>query len=78
MTQITDQEAIAENVRVGKARRRVSDAKIAEAIGISRSALNDRMNNRARFQIDELQAIAAFLEIPLEQLLSPAAAEVPA
>lgn len=72
MTQITDQEAIAENVRVGKARRRVSDAKIAEAIGISRSALNDRMNGKARFQIDELQAIAAFLEISLEQLLAPA------
>jgi transcriptional regulator with XRE-family HTH domain len=71
MQHITSHEEIAENVRAAKARRRVSDADIAEAIGLSRSAINDRMNNRAKFQIDELQAIAAYLDVPLEQLLAP-------
>ncbi|MDI6911450.1 helix-turn-helix transcriptional regulator [Nocardioides sp.] len=76
MPQVTDQEAIAANVRAAKARRRVTDADIANAIGASRSAINDRMNGRAKFQIDELQRIAAFLDVPLEQLLAPAEAAV--
>lgn len=78
MPQITDQDAIAENVRAAKGRRRVSDADIAAAIGLSRSALNDRMIGRTRFQVTELQAIAVHLEVPLEQLLAPAATSVEA
>lgn len=73
MTQTAQLSAIADNVRAAKARRRVTDAQIAAAVGLSRSAINDRMNGRAKFQIDELQAIAAYLDVPLHQLL-----EVPA
>jgi transcriptional regulator with XRE-family HTH domain len=69
MTQ-TSQDAIAENVRVAKARRRKSDLAIAEGVGMSRSAFNDRMNGRAKFQIDEVIAIAAFLEVSVDELLT--------
>lgn len=75
MTQ-SSQDAIAENVRVAKARRRASDLTIAEAVGMSRSAFNDRMNGRAKFQIDELVAIAAFLEVTVDDLLAPPTGQV--
>ncbi|GAA1790512.1 hypothetical protein GCM10009795_040250 [Nocardioides hankookensis] len=71
MLQITDQATIAENVRALKGRRRVSDAEIAEGTGLSRSAVNDRLNNRAKFQLDDLRAFATFFEVTLEQLLEP-------
>lgn len=70
MAQTTTQEAIRGNLRALKGRRRVSDAKLAEVTGVSRSAFNDRMNGKAKFQIEELQAIANLLDVSLEQLLS--------
>ncbi|WP_460787051.1 helix-turn-helix domain-containing protein [Nocardioides maradonensis] len=78
MVQITSREQIAENVRAAKARRRVTDAAIAEATGLSRSGVNERINGNANFRIDELQKVAAFLEVPLEQLLAPTPAEASA
>jgi len=70
MAQITTQAAIAGNVRALKARRRVGDAELAQVTGLSRSALNDRLNARAKFQVEELQALAEYFEVTLEQLLS--------
>lgn len=75
MTQNTRREEIAANVRAVKARRRVTDAEIAEALGLPRSGVNERMNGRARWQVEELEALTAFLDTTLEQLLAPAEAE---
>lgn len=70
-----DMATIAENLRVLKARRRVSDAAIGAGVGLSASAVNDRMNERSRVQVDELGRFAAFFEVTVEQLLAPTATE---
>lgn len=70
MEQITSREQIAANVRAEMARRRVHQGDIARVIGKSRPSASDRVRGATHFRIDELQKIAAFLEVPLEQLLS--------
>ncbi|HWJ10973.1 MAG TPA: helix-turn-helix transcriptional regulator [Nocardioides sp.] len=67
-----DMATIAENLRVLKARRRVSDATIAAAVGLTPSAINDRMNGRSRVQADELARFAAFFGVTVDDLLAPA------
>ncbi len=69
------QATIAENLRVLKARRRVSDATIAAGTGLTPSAVNDRLNCRARVQADELARFAAFFGVSVEQLLAPTTTE---
>jgi len=71
MEQTTDQAAIAANLRALKGRRRVSDAAIADGTGLSRSAVNDRLNGNARIQLDDLGKFAAFFDVTIEQLLAP-------
>jgi transcriptional regulator with XRE-family HTH domain len=79
MTQTSRREQIAENTRAAKARRRVTDAQIATALGLTRSGVNDRMNGNAHWRIEELEALAAFLDITLDALLAePASSEASA
>lgn len=71
-------DSLINNIRAEMARRRVDQGDIARLLGLSRNAVSDRLRGRSRIQLDELQAIATFLQVPLEQLLAPADAEVPA
>lgn len=73
MPQTTSREEIAENVRVAMAPRRVAVGEIAAVIGKSQSSASDRINGHTHFRVDELQAVAEFLKVPLAQLLEPAA-----
>lgn len=68
-----DQAAIAANLRALKGRRRVSDAAIAVGTGLSRSAVNDRLNGNTRIQLDDLGKFAAYFDVTIEQLLVPVA-----
>lgn len=74
MRQTTTREEIAANVRAALAYRGLEQSSLVPVIGKSDSAVSTRLRGVAHFRIDELQAIAAFLEVPLEQLLAPAAA----
>lgn len=76
-TRTTSREEIAANVRAAAARRRVEQAAIAELINRSPAAVSDRMNGKTNFRIDELQAIAGYLEVTLDSLLAPAEAAAP-
>lgn len=78
MQQSTHQATIASNLRAVKGRRRVSDAEIAVATGLSRTAVNDRLTGRVKIQLDDLRAFAEYFGVPLEQLLQPAAEEASA
>lgn len=78
MQNTTSREEIAANVRAAIAYRGVDHGAIAKLIGKSRPATSDRLRGLTHFRVDELQAIAAFLEVPLEQLLAPAAQEASA
>lgn len=66
----TRREEIAANVRAAKARRRVSDSVIADALNLPRSGVSERMNGHARWQIEEIEALTEILDVPLEQLLA--------
>lgn len=72
MAQITTREEIAANVRAAMAYRRVEQAEIAKVLSKSRTSISTRLNGTSNFRIEELQAIAAHLDLPLEQLLAPA------
>lgn len=74
MRQTTTREEIAANVRAALAYRGLEQSALAPVIGKSESAVSTRLRGVAHFRIDELQAIAVFLEVPLDQLLAPAAA----
>lgn len=56
-------------VRAEMARRRLSQERIAAAIGLSRSALQRRIAGQSAFRIDELRAIADLLGVPVTALI---------
>lgn len=72
MTQTTSREEIAANVRAAMGRGRVAVGEVADVIGKSQSSTSERINGHTHFRIDELQAIAAYLGVSLEQLLAAA------
>lgn len=78
MPQITSRAEIAANVRAALAYRGKDQMSLTGVIGRSQSAVSARVRGQRNFRVDELQAIAAFLDVPLEQLIAPSADEVPA
>ena len=66
-----DEDAIrvANNIRAEVARRRLSQVKLAEQVGIRQQALSRRLNGTTPFRIDELARIAEVLDIPLSELV---------
>lgn len=78
MAHTTSREEIAANVRAAMAYGRVEHGAIAQLLGKSRPAVSDRLRGLTHFRVDELQAIAVFLDVPLEQLLAPAPQEASA
>lgn len=75
MQQVTSREEIAANVRAAMAYRRVDQDAIATVIGKSRASVSERVRGVTHFRVEELQLIAAHLDVPLEQLLAPGDAE---
>lgn len=51
--------------------RGIPEYRIAELLGISKSVVSRRLNGVLEFRLSELQKIAAFLEVPIEELLTP-------
>ena len=60
---------VAEEVRALAARKRVSGADLAKALGISAMSMSRRMNGHLPFGVDELAVVANALGVPVEQLL---------
>lgn len=62
---------VASNIRAEMARSGTSIQSLAEAIGLTRTTLGRRLNPNGRSQltIDEIEAIARHLEVPLDALL---------
>ena len=57
------------NVRAEIARRGMSQATLAQVIGVSQSQFSKRLRGVIAFDINELSAIAKALDIPLADLL---------
>lgn len=56
------------NVRGEMARRGVSQSRLAESIGLSQAAVSKRLRGETPFDINELTAVAAALDVPLARL----------
>lgn len=64
--------AVALNILAEAARRGASQQDLATVLGLSPSAFSRRMAGEVEFRLDELKKVAAYLEVPLEQLLAEA------
>ena len=62
-------EALAAATRAELARSGLHQATVAEALGMSRQALNARLRGRTHWTAVELQRLAFFLGVPLTTLL---------
>jgi transcriptional regulator with XRE-family HTH domain len=59
------QNSVADNVRAEMARRNKSQADIAQQLGITRQGISRRLLGRTPFDVDEIAAIARYLNVPV-------------
>ena len=62
------------NVRAEIARRGMSQAAVSKAIGISQGQFSKRLRGTIAFDINELDAIATVLDVPMSDLIPRKAA----
>lgn len=62
-------QRVAEEIRVMLARRRMSGSELARQIGASQPYVSRRLTGEIAFDVDDLEAIAAALEVTPVQLL---------
>lgn len=62
------------NVRAEIARRGMSQAAVSKAIGVSQSQFSKRLRGVIAFDINELDAIATVLDVPMSDLIPRKAA----
>jgi len=60
---------VAAEIRAEAARKRITGARLAEALDVSGASMSRRMNGHSPISIDELAEIAALLDVPLSDLL---------
>lgn len=59
----TPQEAIAAEVRAALARRKIDQAEVADALGLSRSSVSQRINGHRPFSVAQLITIAGIVGV---------------
>lgn len=62
-------EAVAEEVRALMARRRTSQMALAHALDMGQSSLSRRLNADHPFDLDELEVVAEYFDVPITDLL---------
>jgi transcriptional regulator with XRE-family HTH domain len=70
----TPSAATGANVRAEMARRGVSQTALAKTLGMSQTAVSKRLRGTTPFDINELHAVAAALDVTLDRLLDGVAA----
>lgn len=70
-------DAIVSELRAGIARRGVTQAALARALGMTEKTLTERMSTRMPFDLDELAAACQYLDLTLD-VLFPATEPAPA
>ena len=61
-------EALAAEIRAEKARRKIANHELAEALGISTATLRRRLDGVRPFYFHELEALARYFDVPLSEL----------
>jgi transcriptional regulator with XRE-family HTH domain len=67
-------ETVAAEIRVQLARHRKRGADLADELGISAAAVSSKLNDKTPFTLNEVQQIATWLGLSLDQLLGEAGA----
>ena len=62
-------ERVAAEVRAAMGRTRYTQTRLADQIGMSQAALSRRLRGEVAFDINELSAVAAAMDITLSELL---------
>lgn len=70
----TTNDRVAANVRAELAARRISGSRLATAVGVTRSTMYRRLDGTAPWPVDEVEAVADFLGVPVESLFAARAA----
>lgn len=65
--------AVAANIRAELARQRVSQAQVAERLGLSQAAVSRRLTGQTPFELDEVATVADLLAVAPSHLLAVAA-----
>lgn len=69
MTTNTVAASVGDEVRAMMARRRISQTKLALAMGKSQSSVNRRLRGKQPFDVEELAQVAQILDVPLSTFL---------
>ena len=67
--EMTMSEAVAARVRGVMAEQRRHQAELATVLGIAGSGASRRLNGKVPFNVDELDVVARWLEVPITRLL---------
>jgi transcriptional regulator with XRE-family HTH domain len=67
-------QRVAANVRAEAARQQRSGVNLAKALGWSQAATSRRLSGHVPFDVNELEAIASLLAVPLSDLIGEAVA----
>lgn len=62
-------EVVTGEIRAELARRRVKQDQLAKAVGRSQATIARRLAGLSAWDLDELEAVAAFFGVPVEALL---------
>ena len=73
----TNRVEVAAEVRAVLARKRSSQRQLAKALGLTQPVIWRRLQGDMQFRVDELQAVAEFVEVPVSTLF-PGDAATPA
>lgn len=66
----TTAERVGANVRAELARRNITQTDLANHLGLGVASMSGRINGRIPIDVNELAAIAAYLETPTTTLLA--------
>ena len=64
-----------EEIRAGLARKRKTQADLAQHMGMSRTGIYRRLEQNVDFTVTELNKVSDYLGVPLASLLTPSAGE---
>lgn len=59
---------MAGNVRAAAARAQKRQRDLAAAVGLSQQAMSRRLNGEVAFDVDEIHALAQFLDVSVDEL----------
>ncbi len=63
-------EVVTRNVRAELARADIDAGRVADALGVSRDSVNRRLNGKQKWQLDELDIVAALARVDRELLFT--------